>query len=211
MARFWDRLAEDNEVYLAGDFAGAMYQLITEQALYYHNRDQRNAYNIVKAAIPQFKEATSICGCELHVSDDYAFVAAIPKGVRRNSISRADTLLALVLRKLYQERMTAAELLDTGAAVVTIEDLQGTYRSLTGGELPASMTELRDTIRRMKRYGLAKEQKAEEDDIQPFNIEILPGIVVLLSDVAMQRLAAQYAVADVDASKDEEESADETA
>lgn len=211
MARFWDRIAEDNAVYLAGDFASAMYQLITEQALYYHNRDQRNAYNIVKTAIPHFKEAASICGCELHVSDDYAFVAAIPKGVRRNPISRADTLLALVLRKLYQERMTAAELLDTGSAIVTIEELQDTYRSLTGLELPVSTTELRDTIRRMKRYGLAKEQKAEEDDIQPFNIEMLPGIVVLLSDVAMQRLAAQYAVADIDTNEDSGESTDETA
>lgn len=211
MARFWERFAEDNEIYLASDFAGAMYQLITEQALYYHNRDQRNAYNIVKSATAQFKEAASICGCDLHISDDYAFVAAIPKGVRRNPVSQADTLLALVLRKLYQERMTAAELLDTGSAVVTIEDLQGTYRSLTNRELPASMTELRDTIKRMKRYGLAKEQKAEDDDLQPFDVEILPGIVVLLSDAAMQRLAAQYVDADDIASESAGEHTDETA
>lgn len=206
--RIWERLADDQNIYTAEDFANALYQIITEQVLYHSNQNQRVAYNIIKDHLTVYKEAAAIAGCELYASPDYAFVAAVPRGQRKVMVSRADTLMILVLRKLYHERMRRGEL-EKGSAVVTIEELQATYKALTSFDLDASQTELRETIRRLKRFGMAKEQKVEEGDIQPFNIEILPGIAYLVNEATMQRLAARYEKAESAAEQGSEETSDE--
>lgn len=131
---------------------------------------------------------------QLRFNDTYRYCYAIPKGTKQNPLPLQDTLLMLVLGKLWHERASRGEL-DDGSAVISIEELQESYRSETQRDLPSQSGQLRDLMERVKRFGAAKLVKNEDDSTQPFDIAILPGIEALVSEAALAKLSAHRAAA----------------
>lgn len=194
MPKDWSALAEGSDLYTTSDFQSAAYQLLCAQVLYENERLQRVSYQLIAAYRAPFMEAFDLFGMQLRFNDAFRYCYAIPQSAKQTTLPLQDTLLMLLLCKLWHERASRGEL-DDGNAAVSIEELQESYRTETGRELPSQSGQLRDLIERVRRFGAAKLVKNEDDASQPFSIMILPGIEVLVSEVALAKLTAHLATA----------------
>ena len=194
MPRDWTALAETSDIYEVADFQNAAYQLLCAQVLYENENRQRLSFQLIATYRAAFMEAFDLFGMQLRFNDSYRYCYAIPQSSKQTTLPLQDTLLMLVLCKLWHERASRGEL-DDGDAVVAIEELQESYRAETGRDLPAQSGQLRELIDRAKRFGAAKTVKNEDDASQPFDIVILPGIEVLVSEAALAKLSSHYAAA----------------
>jgi hypothetical protein len=114
-----------------------------------------------------------------------------------------ETRLALLLRRVYDDRINAVDIVD-GEAFVTLEELEQLYKELLGRQLP-DRAEMRELVRSLKRNGMAREIESEDD--QPFQIAIRPAITDILGETALLQLAAYG----VDAEDTDEEAGNEAA
>jgi hypothetical protein len=192
MPTSWESLAEASKIYSEADFQSAGYQLLTEQVLYDAHGSQRVAYQLISKYRKPFREALDLVGVELRFDDQYRFVAAIPQQFRKIQLPLQDTLLILVLRRLYHDHMTRGEV-DAGSALVTIEELKAAYRAQTGrDDLPDQSAQLREALRQMQRFGFVRIIDAQSGSQQPFDIAVLPGIAELVNETALSKLAAHH-------------------
>jgi len=194
MPRTWEKLANADELYTSeSDYQSAAYQLVTAQVLYEQEPHQRVAYHLIRRYPAEFKEAMGLLGMELLVNDDYRYCAAVPREARKVYLPLQDTLLILVLRQLFHELAMKGEL-ESGRALITIEELKTNYTQSTGRTLPQSVVDLREALAPLRRYGLARLVDTEPGDVQPFNIAIQPAFEVLVNEAAVSKLGA-YQVA----------------
>jgi hypothetical protein len=104
------------------------------------------------------------------------------------------TLLALVLRGLYDDAARSGNLNDNGEASCDLVELAEKYRLATGRDLPMR-GELDASLRVLRRWGIARKEEvsqsehAEEGDGQPFVVTIRPAIADMLGEAALQRLS----------------------
>lgn len=188
MVKDWGAYAEaSNGLYTVEQFKDAAYQLLCSQVLYENERAQRVAYGVVNSHRSAYAELLGYFGMRLRHSEDFRFVCAVPEGDKQPPISLMDTLFVLVLRKLWHDRALQADLKDGGVASVTIEETQEAFRAATGRELDDKSSELRERVSRAKRFGIARDVRATEGD-QPFTIDILPGIIEIVSEGALAKL-----------------------
>lgn len=192
MPRDWSAFARDKNVespYEEDHFRSAAYQLLTQQVLYERERNDRVAYHIVNTHRAAYREAFDLFGMDLEFDDAYRYCVAIPRSGRGTQLTLVETLLVLVLRKIYHERAMHADLVD-GAAHVSLEELQEAYRAETGRELPTTMRELEFLLDTMKRYGVLRRVAPAPGSAQPFGLELRPGIEKLVNENMLTRMAA---------------------
>jgi hypothetical protein len=193
MPRTWEKLANADSLYNnESDYQAAAYQLVTAQVLYEQDQTQRVSYHLVRRYPTEFKEALALFGMELIISDDYRYCAAVPRESRKVLLPLQETLLILVMRQLFHERAMKGEL-DSGRAVVTIEELQTHYTQATNRVLPQTATDLRETLAPLRRYGLTRLIDTDPGDAQPFSIAIQPAIEELVNEAAVSKLGAYQA------------------
>lgn len=192
MPRNWRSLADaSNGIYEVDDFKQALYQLIVHQCLYSRFNQQSTAFRIISAHRRDFEEAVELMGLRLGFNERLEFCYVVPEVVKQTPLDTQDTLFLLVLRQLYHLRGSAGELSDQGDAVVGIEELVATYRSMTGRTLEVkNQSLLKGLVKVASRCGLARLIDASEDDPQPFAISILPAIAEVLSEHAVNRFGA---------------------
>ncbi len=189
MPRNWRSLADaSNGIYEVDDFKQALYQLIVHQCLYSRFNQQSTAFRIISAHRRDFEEAVELMGLRLGFNERLEFCYVVPEVVKHTPLDTQDTLFLLVLRQLYHLRGSAGELSDEGDAVVGIEELVATYRSMTGRTMETkNQSLLKGLVKVASRCGLARLIDAPEDDPQPFAIAILPAIAEVLSEHAVNR------------------------
>lgn len=189
MPRNWRSLADaSNGIYEVDDFKQALYQLIVHQCLYSRFNQQSTAFRIISAHRRDFEEAVELMGLRLGFNERLEFCYVVPEVVKHTPLDTQDTLFLLVLRQLFHLRGSAGELSDEGDAVVGIEELVATYRSMTGRTLETkNQSLLKGLVKVASRCGLARLIDAPEDDPQPFAIAILPAIAEVLSEHAVNR------------------------
>lgn len=210
MPKDWSGFTKDG-IHEENDFRAAAYQLLTQQVLYEREKSDRLAYNLVNGYRNAFREAFDLFGMDLEFDDAYRYCAAIPRTFRRAQLTLMETLLMLVLRKIYHEQAIHADLVD-GSAFISIDTLQEAYRAETGRELPATVRELDPLFDTMRRFGLLRKTEAEPGSAQPFGLEIRPGIEKLVNENMLTRMAAyQNASAANQEGEDAKESANEAA
>lgn len=192
MPRNWRSLADaSNGNYEVDDFKQALYQLIVHQCLYSRFNQQSTAFRIISAHRGDFEEAVELMGLRLGFNERLEFCYVVPEVVKHTPLDTQDTLFLLVLRQLYHLRGSAGELSDEGDAVVGIEELVATYRSMTGRTLETkNQSLLKGLVKVASRCGLARLIDAPEDDPQPFAVAILPAIAEVLSEHAVNRFGA---------------------
>lgn len=183
----WEKLAEQTEgMYVSADFEKAGYRLMVQQVLYASDRFSRGSYHLIVKYFPAYREAFSNFGMEIQHNPHHSYVVATPNHNVAEKMLMEETRLALVLRRLYDDRMQLAEISD-GEAVISLEELERAYKEWLSRDLP-ERSALRELVNALKRYGLLKVPEAE--DGQPFKIVIRPGIVELLGETALHQLAA---------------------
>jgi hypothetical protein len=189
---YWDRILEGQKTYVAEDFESAALRLVTEQVLYASDPASRVAYSLVATYQRAFSDALDALGLEITVRADKGYACALPRGRTRAPFPRAnldETLFALVLRKIYDTHIMAADINDKSEVECPIEEFVEAYRLATGREPPTSVGGLRALLRQGARWGIAREGDAQFDG-QPFTIVIRPAIVDLLGEGPLHRLAA---------------------
>lgn len=190
----WNRIAEQDEAHTVRDFQKAALRLITEQVLYQANPKQRADYDLVAAYESAFAEALDLFGCILDLNVQERYAAAVPIISEVSKIPLMHTLLALVLRKLYDHHMNSGSL-HAGIAGVSLSELEAAFQESTGRELPMKpQSELQEMMNAMKRWGIARLVRTENLGESAWFAEILPGIQSLINDrtLAMLKSHAEY-------------------
>jgi hypothetical protein len=106
----------------------------------------------------------------------------------------SETRLALILRRLYDDKMHATDIV-AGEAFIDLAELERAYKDILHRELP-DHGDLKSLLHAMKRYGIARVEEVADE--QPFKVIIRPGIVDVLGETALLQLAAHSLVDDED-------------
>ena len=204
MSLHWERVAaQSNGLYESEDYQKAAYRLMMEQVIYAGDRGGRVPYELITRHMGAFREVLGQFGVGIIHNTHHGYVVAIPQHDFGGKMRLDETRLALILRRVYDDRINAADIVD-GEAFIEMEELERLYKELLGRSLPDT-GDLRAMVRSLQRNGMAREIKA--DDEQPFQIVIRPAITDILGESALLQLAA-YGVQD---DMDVEEEGDETA
>lgn len=190
----WKRIAEQDEAYTVRDFQKATQRLIVEQILYQANSKQRADYDLVAAHETAFTEALDLFGCILDLNVQERYAACVPTVTEVSKIPLMHTLLALVLRKLYDHHMNSGSL-HAGIAGVSLPELEAAFQESTGRELPMKpQSELQGMMDAMKRWGIARLVRTENVGEAAWFAEILPGIQSLINErtLAMLKSHAEF-------------------
>lgn len=195
MSQYWDSLAARTDgQHTPEEFESAAYRLVVEQVIYYADRHSRATYWLIERFERDFKEALAPLGITLEVNLQLRYVYAKPQHAKAGTASVAQTLLALVLRAIYDEGARLGQFTDDGEVVCDLVELEEKYRLMTGRELPGK-GEFSALMRTMKRWGIAKksdenlEQNGDSDLTQPYAVVIRPAIADILGETALLRLA----------------------
>lgn len=190
----WHRIAERQETYTAKDFQRAALRLVIDQVLYQANAKQRVDYDLIAAYEKEFAEVLDLLGCKLDHNARERYVAAVPTQPDVSKISLVHTLLALVLRKLYDHHMNRGSL-NAGIAGISLSELETAFKESTDRDLPMKpQAELMAMLEAMKRWGIARPMKADNLGEVTWYVEILPGIQSLINERSLAMLKAHAEV-----------------
>jgi Domain of unknown function (DUF4194) len=212
MSKQWETLAERSDgKYTIEDFEIAAYRLVAEQVLYHSDKHSRVAYWLIKDYFREFEQVLDPLGIDVEVNSLLGYVFAKPRHAKAGSATVNQTLLALVLRSIYDEAMQSGQVNDNSEVACDWIELEEKFRLATGRELPAKM-ELNALVRQFKRWGIAR--MADGQDIEDTDVEacllIRPAIVEILGDTALQKLG-RWAQSKQGAEDDDESETNETA
>lgn len=194
MSGYWETAASRTDgQHTAAEFEAAAYRLVSEQVLYHSDKHSRIAYYLIERYTKEFERALEPLGVAIDVNSLLRYVFAKPKHEKSGTASVSLTLIALVLRTLYDESARVGQQNDNGEVVCELIELEEKFRLATGRELP-SKVEFNVVLRQLKRCGLvrtADEQSSEdfdgESDSQLY-LMIRPAIVEVLGETTLQRL-----------------------
>lgn len=199
MPRTWENLAQTTEGdYVVDDFKQAFYQLVTQQCLYARFVQQSVAYRLISRYRAEFKEAADLLGLQLSFNDRLEYCYVNQAVARHMPMDLQETMFLLVLRHTYHLHASAGDLTPEGDAIVSIPEIQETYKGLTGRDLETRTQVLKAQVKAAQRNGLARLADADDGDGQPFAIAILPGIADVLSEHAVNRFGAHLKASLVD-------------
>ena len=196
----WERLAAQSQTNVESDYQKAGYRLVMEQVLYAGDPRSRLAYELVVRHRRDYDALLAQLGMTITHNPHMGYVVATPNQYVAEKMRLAETRLALVLRRLYDDRMHATEVV-AGEAFVDMIELERAYKDLLNRELPARAV-LEEQLQAMKRYGIARLEETRDE--QRLQVVIRPAIVDVLGETALLQLAAH-------ATAPEEEDADEAA
>lgn len=192
----WDSVAARTDgVNTVEEFETAAYRLVAEQVIYYVDRHSRVTYALIERYERDFRQVLAPLGVDLQVNRQLRYAYAIPRYAKVGTVTVSQTLLALVLRGIYDESARVGQLNDDGEVICDLVELEEKYRLTTGRDLP-SKGELDALIRTFKRWGIAKKTDDAMDDVddtsgaQPYGLIIRPAIAEVLGETALRRLSA---------------------
>ena len=191
MSKQWEELAQRSDGrYVEEDFEMAAYRLVAEQVLYYADLHSRKAFWIIKDYKREFEKVLDPLGIDIEINSLLNYICARPRHAKVGSATTNQTLLALVLRSIYDQAMQVGEMAnDESEVACELVELEQKYQLATGRDLPGKM-ELNSLFRQLKRWGLVR--IASDSDMEDSEAEsvilIRPAIVEVLGDTALQKL-----------------------
>lgn len=188
MASIWERLAEKNRMYAAEDYERAAYRLVTSQVLSASDQATRKDFHLVAENLREFSQVLEPMGISLRHNTPFRYVVAQPRhALNQNRVSKATTLLVLVLADIYHRIRFNGQEGDFGEAYVELPDLQEAYQGLTGHDFPKT-GELRDLMADLERWGIARKCETEMGSSQPFQVMIHPAIAEIVTKEWLNQL-----------------------
>lgn len=192
---FWANAVEATKnVVTEDEFEAAANRLVTEQVLYAADRGSKVAYGLIREFERDFKRALEPLGYVVRVNSQLRYACAIPKHAKTSPVSVDQTLLALVLRKIFDEETRSGHHDENGEVACDLVTLEVKYKQLTGGRELAAGGKLAALMQWMRRWGLARIADEEgdlpgHDADQPYVVIIRPGIAEVLGEAALARIA----------------------
>jgi hypothetical protein len=194
MSGYWESVADRTQgIYLEEQFETAAYRLVSEQVLYAADSRSRIAYSLVEQFEREFKPALAPLGIKLVVNRQLRYACALPTHAKASVATTDQTLLALVLRLIYDESARIGQLNDEGEVTCDLVELDEKYLRATGRLMPAG-GRLEEGMRTMRRWGIVRVSRedlsaASTGVEQPYVVLIRPAIADVLGESALLRLA----------------------
>lgn len=182
----WERLTAQSQTHIESDYQKAGYRLVMEQVLYAKDARSRVAYELIVKHRKDYDALLAQLGMTITHNPHMGYLVATPNQYVSEKMRLAETRLALVLRRLYDDRMHATEIV-AGEAFVDMIELERAYKDLLNRELPAKAL-LEDQLQALKRYGIVRLEETRDE--QRLQVVIRPGIVDVLGETALLQLAA---------------------
>lgn len=192
---FWSTaVAATDNAATEEDFEAAASRLVSEQALYAADRGSRVAYGLIRDFERDFRRALEPLGYTVRVNSQMRYACAIPQHVKNSAVSVEQTLLALVLRKIFDEETRSGHHDENGEVSCDLVTLEVKFKQATGGRELATGGRLLALMQWMKRWGIARIADEEGQSLiyeadQPYVVVIRPGVAEVLGEAALQRLA----------------------
>jgi hypothetical protein len=192
---FWANAVEGTRnAVTEDDFEAAANRLVTEQVLYAADRGSKVAYGLIRDFERDFKRALEPLGYAVRVNSQLRYACAIPKHAKSSPVTVEQTLLALVLRKIFDEETRNGHHDENGEVACDLVTLEVKYKQTTGGRELATGGKLAALMQWMRRWGIARVSDAEGDQLghyadQPYMVIIRPGIAEVLGEAALTRIA----------------------
>lgn len=192
---FWANAVEATKnVVTEDDFEAAANRLVTEQVLYAADRGSKLAYGLIRDFEREFKRSLEPLGYVVRINSQLRYACAIPKHTKSSPVSVDQTLLALVLRKIFDEETRSGHHDENGEVSCDLVTLEFKYKQTTGGRELATGGKLVTLMQWMRRWGIARisDENADQfgqDTDQPYVVIIRPGIADVLGESALARIA----------------------
>lgn len=192
---FWANAVEGTRnAVTEDDFEAAANRLVTEQVLYAADRGSKVAYGLIRDFERDFKRALEPLGYAVRVNSQLRYACAIPKHAKSSPVTVEQTLLALVLRKIFDEETRNGHHDENGEVACDLVTLEVKYKQTTGGRELATGGKLAALMQWMRRWGIARVSDEEGDQLghyvdQPYMVIIRPGIAEVLGEAALTRIA----------------------
>jgi hypothetical protein len=214
MSQYWENVAGRTDgQYTADEFQSTASRLLMEQVLYHADRGSRVAYGMVEGFERDFKHVLSQVGVGLIVNRQLRYACAIPDNGKAGTATVNQTLLALVLRRIYDEQARVGQQNDDGEVACDLVELVEKYRMMVKRELPGR-GELDALLKMLRRWGLVRKvEDAQEAGLpgmqeQPYVLMIRPAIVDMLGETAIAKLAQFDGTAPQEEAGDEDDDND---
>ena len=110
----WERLATQSQTYAESDFQKAGYRLFMEQVLYASDPRSRLAYELIVRHRKEYDALLAQLGMTITHNPHMGYVVATPSQYVADKMRLSETRLALVLRRLYDDKMHVAEIAADG-------------------------------------------------------------------------------------------------
>jgi hypothetical protein len=135
------------------DFPRIVNRLLGQVFLYQDKDDDKDDYYFIHRHREACAAALELAGCNL-LHDDYhrIFQAVSEYSYCRARYKLDETLMIVVLRKLYEERTERLSLAQD--PVVTIGEVREEYRTITGKERDLGIIQYENLLRRLRALGL---------------------------------------------------------
>lgn len=192
---FWANAVEGTRnAVTEDDFEAAANRLVTEQVLYAADRGSKVAYGLIRDFERDFKRALEPLGYAVRVNSQLRYACAIPKHAKSSPVTVEQTLLALVLRKIFDEETRNGHHDENGEVACDLVTLEVKYKQTTDGRELATGGKLAALMQWMRRWGIARVSDEEGDQLghyadQPYMVIIRPGIAEVLGEAALTRIA----------------------
>ena len=187
----WDSIAQrTGGTYEPEDFERACYRLVTEQVIYRGDHGSATTYWLINSNERVVRDALDLVGVDLMVNRNLQYAVALPRHAGSTVVTTEETLVALVMRRYYDEQMRAGASTDDGEVLCDLEEFAELYRQMTQHELPGKGA-FAAIFRSLKRWGIAREHDTEgEVSTGAGVIAIRPAIAEVLGEQALARLAS---------------------
>lgn len=191
----WSRIADhSNGRITEDDLERAAHRLNSWQVIYATDHGTRTAYELITQHLSAFREVFGLLGRDLIHRANHGYVVCLSRHRVGPRLRLAETRLGVVLRRLYDDKMTRADI-DNGEIVVDLVELQQAWQEYLNLEWNFRQGELEDLLRVLKRHGIVLLR--ETDSEQPFALVVRSAIEDVFGETVLHQLAA-YGAGDSD-------------
>ena len=132
---FWADAVAAADGKTEADFEQAADRLISEQVLYAADLRNKAAYALIRDYEHKFRQALAPFGYQLQLNRQLRYACAIPRHRHGHPATVAQTLLALVLRHIFDEETRSGHHDEHGEVTCDLINLATKYQQITGREL----------------------------------------------------------------------------
>lgn len=187
----------------AQEFQQTANYLLANQFVSAFKKGQRKHFLLVEMYQDYFSQLFDALGMRLHLNEHERLAGLLP--VEKEAFLRLkvdETLLLLVLRQIYEEKIENFEV-DNGFVVTNTTHILERYVQLVKRELPTE-TRLKDILALFSRQGVIYRGKAYEEDPKNLSISITPVIRLVVTEAYLRQLESFNGEEEVEDGQDEE-------
>lgn len=201
----WTRIAENSDGAITEEeLERAAVRLDAYQVIYANDHGSRHAYDLVTTNLSTFRAAFAPFGRTVLHRPQHGYVVVLGQHRVSQRMPLTQTRFAIVLRRLYDDKMRRADI-EQGEIVCDVLELQQAWTEYLQLEWKFRLGELDVHLSALRRYGILSVRKSEEQ-INPIYIVIRPAIEDVIGEQVLHQLA-QYGAGTADEEGDQDETA----